>query len=367
MKKFLPRNIKISYILYAVLLAAGIGLGLLWGWVISPVEWTDVDPSYMSEQYKEEYFRMTVDSYRLTFDDVQAKRRLDALNTDIEQLYSRVSNAPGTIDPNFLLVFGKFLTENGYIASANSIKAEPETNGERSTTEGTTVIETEDAKNGGFVTALTIIGLIVAIGIGGFGIYKISKNRSRTFDDEEYEDEFEEERPVTHRNFATPKSGHKAPPERERVAVEDPEMDRQPFAKFQATYLIGNDSFNESFSIDSRSGEYLGECGFGVSELMGVGSPKKASAFEVWMFDKNDIQTVTKVLLTPYFFNDYNTRARLEPKGELIEVKHGKQIRLETASLFMIATIRDMHFGEGISAENSYLDQLGMELSIWQK
>ena len=366
MKNLLPRNLKLSTILCAVFLIAGIGLGLLWGWVIAPVEWTDVDPSHMSDQYKEEYFRMTIDSYRLTFNEEQAKQRLGEINADVESLYAKVAATPGSIDPNFLLVFGKFLTDNGYLASAQPIQMAEQTENAGGN-EATTVIETEEAKNSGWVTVLVIIASLFAVGVAGYAIYRILKNRSRSFDDEEDEEEYEEVHHSSNRNFATPKERNMVTPQKEKTQVHDPEFDRQPFAKFQATYLIGNDNFNESFSIDSRSGEYLGECGFGVSELMGVGTPKKASAFEVWMFDKNDIQTVTKVLLTPYFFNDYNTRARLEPKGELVEVKAGKQIRLETASLFMIATIKDMRFGEGISAENSYLDQLGMELAIWKK
>jgi len=366
MKNSLSRNLKLSTMLYIVFLIVGIGLGLLWGWVIAPVEWTDVDPSFMSDQYKEEYFRMAIDSYRLTFNEEQAKQRLDELNTDIEGLYAKVAASPGSIDPNFLLVFGKFLTENGYLSSAQPIQLDIQAdNGAQKA--DTTVIETKEAKNSSWITTLVILASLFAVAVAGYAIYKILKNRSRSFDDEEYEEEYEEVRHSPNHNFATPKERNMVTPQKEKAPAQDAEYNRQPFAKFQATYLIGNDNFNESFSIDSRSGEYLGECGFGVSELMGVGTPKKASAFEVWMFDKNDIQTVTKVLLTPYFFNDYNTRARLEQKGELIEVKAGKQIRLETASLFMIATIKDMRFGEGISAENSYLDQLGMELSIWQK
>jgi hypothetical protein len=43
-----------------------------------------------------------------------------------------------------------------------------------------------------------------------------------------------------------------------------------------------------------------GECGVGISETIGVGDPKKVTAFEVWLFDKNDIQTVTKVLMSAH-------------------------------------------------------------------
>ena len=47
----------------------------------------------------------------------------------------------------------------------------------------------------------------------------------------------------------------------------------------------------------------------GVSETIGVGSPNKVTAFEVWLFDKNDIRTVTKVLMSDHAFNDDAIRA----------------------------------------------------------
>lgn len=369
LEKF-TRSINLKALIYVGVLILGFALGLVWGWVIQPVEWADADPSYLSEQYKEDYFRMVVDSYRVNFSDGLAKTRIDAMNTDVEAMYSTVGNNPGTVDPAFLLYFGKFLSEQGYFTS-EKIPFEPSASSTDTTDPGSTVIESQGAENSGLSVTFVIIASIFAVGLAGFAIYTILRRRSRSFADEydeEYE-EYEEEQPAPDRKFATPlrrEASQQPIRPQSRSAVEHG-SEKQPFARFQTTYLVGNDDFNESYSIDSRNGEYLGECGFGVSEFMGVGSPKKASAFEVWMFDKNDIQTVTKVLMTPFLFNDYNSRARLEPKGELVEVKPGKQIRLETATLFMIATIKDMKFGEGISADKSYLDQISMDLSIWQK
>ena len=89
-----------------------------------------------------------------------------------------------------------------------------------------------------------------------------------------------------------------------------------PVAQFMTTYMQGDDLYDDSFSIDSPSGEFLGECGVGISDTVGVGDPKKVTAFEVWLFDKNDIQTVTKVLMSEHAFNDQNIRQRLASKGE---------------------------------------------------
>ncbi len=82
------------------------------------------------------------------------------------------------------------------------------------------------------------------------------------------------------------------------------------------TYDLGHDTYDESFSIETPMGEFLGECGVGISETLGAGEPAKVTAFEVWLFDKSDIRTVTKVLMSPYAYNDSALRTRLAPKGD---------------------------------------------------
>lgn len=140
-----------------------------------------------------------------------------------------------------------------------------------------------------------------------------------------------------------------------------------PMAQFIASYKLGDDLFDESFSIDSPSGEFLGECGVGISETIGVGDPKKVTAFEVWLFDKNDIQTVTKVIMSPHAFSDEGIRQRLAAKGEPVEAKPGQQVVLETATLQLVARVVEMTYGEGALPPQSFFDQGVLELAIWQK
>src|SRR3970282_1678424 len=96
-------------------------------------------------------------------------------------------------------------------------------------------------------------------------------------------------------------------------------LDRPPLATFRTTYTLGDDLYDDSFSIESANGDFLGECGVGIGDLIGVGDPKKVSAFEVWLFDKNDIQTFTKVLMSRYAFQDEATRNRMAAQGAPIQ------------------------------------------------
>jgi hypothetical protein len=141
----------------------------------------------------------------------------------------------------------------------------------------------------------------------------------------------------------------------------------EPIAQFMTAYTLGDDLYDDSFSIDSATGEFLGECGVGVSDTIGVGDPKKVSAFEVWLFDKNDIQTVTKVLMSDHAYNDPDSTQKLAAKGEPVLVTPGKSVVLETATLQMEARVVDISYGQGSMPYGSFFDRLTLELAIWPK
>jgi hypothetical protein len=146
-----------------------------------------------------------------------------------------------------------------------------------------------------------------------------------------------------------------------------PVSEEKPMAQFMASYKLGEDLFDDSFSIDSASGEFLGECGVGISETIGVGDPKKVTAFEVWLFDKNDIQTVTKVLMSQHAYMDETIRQRLAAKGEPVLIEPGTETVLETHSLRLVVRSVDMGYGEGPLPSQSFFDRLVLELAVWQK
>ncbi|MBA3531381.1 MAG: hypothetical protein H0T73_05610, partial [Ardenticatenales bacterium] len=110
--------------------------------------------------------------------------------------------------------------------------------------------------------------------------------------------------------------------------------------EFMTRYSFGDDNYDMSFAIETPQTEFLGECGVGVGEPLNQGAPQQVTAFEVWLFDKDDIRTVTKVLLSDYAWNNDELRSKLAPKGELIHVKEGDTLDLETKSLRVRARIR---------------------------
>jgi hypothetical protein len=200
-----------------------------------------------------------------------------------------------------------------------------------------------------YLTIAIIIGSLVVLGLVGVAVFWLFRSNRRAPED------------MTPAMLAAEHSRSVEKTDYSTVSA------TPPVAQYVTTYVLGDDLFDDSFSIDAPSGEFLGECGVGISETVGVGDPKKVAAFEVWMFDKNDIQTVTKVLMSSNAFSDMALRAKLEPKGELIQVDPRKQVVLETQTLQMIATVSDMQYGQSALPNGSYFDRITIELAIWQK
>lgn len=57
-------------------IAVGVGLGLLLGWVVSPVEYVDTAPNTLRIDYKTDYVLMVAEAYRGEGDLALALRRL---------------------------------------------------------------------------------------------------------------------------------------------------------------------------------------------------------------------------------------------------------------------------------------------------
>ena len=105
----------------------------------------------------------------------------------------------------------------------------------------------------------------------------------------------------------------------------------------------------------------------GISETIGEGEPDRVSAFEVWLFDKSDIRTVTKVLMSEYAFHDDAIRAKLAPKGEAVLAQPGSPIILETSGLRIQVDVAQLEYGEAELPPNSFFAQLVVELVAMAK
>ena len=62
--------------------AAGIGLGLLYGWVIDPVDIVDLTPDTLRADYRADYILMVAEAYQSEKDADLAARRLAIFGSD---------------------------------------------------------------------------------------------------------------------------------------------------------------------------------------------------------------------------------------------------------------------------------------------
>src|SRR5690606_20346163 len=81
------------------LFVGGLVLGLIWAWVIDPVDFVDATPAYLRADLQEDYLRMAIDSYRLNPDPNLALQRWQNLGAGAQQAYLNIQTAPGTQDP----------------------------------------------------------------------------------------------------------------------------------------------------------------------------------------------------------------------------------------------------------------------------
>jgi len=170
------------------------------------------------------------------------------------------------------------------------------------------------------------------------------------------------------RTLATRRSSQTVPDTQDELAVapspaeEWREPQGSPLGPWIATYKLGEDAYDESFRIETPSGDYLGECGMGILETIGTGKPDQVTAFEVWLFDKNDIRTVTKVLMSEYAYQDSAARAKLASKGEPVLAKLDTPLILETRGLQVRASATELEYGQGEAGANSFFSRLVVEL-----
>ncbi len=329
-----------------ITLILGVVLGILWGYMVEPVVWTDAGPAHLENSYKKQWIKLVASQLDRTGDSAEAARQIAYIGTkDVDTLFDELS-ADASIGASIVRLRDIYNQEDVQAKATEAQKA----------------VKGGSALPIGLFVVVIVIIILWGI-IGGFGsmIWVIVRN-------------------VVPLIFSRGKgSGAGGPSAASRMggirAAQEMAAEHStdfsmaemgpPIVQYMSTYLIGDDLYDDSFSVETPSGDFLGETGAGISETIGVGEPKKVTAFEVWLFDKNDIKTVTKVAMSEYAYNDEALRSRLAPKGEAIALEPGTIIMLETHTLRVQARVVDLAYGNEGPFPNSYFERLTFELAAW--
>lgn len=345
---------KTTLIWAAVSFFAGLIIGLVvLGWWIWPVHWINAAPRHLRADYKQDYLIMAVEAYAYTHDAAAAQWRFQGLGEDGEALLAALEqHPPKGVNAKDIKAFEAALKKApspaATPATGNIAPSPSTTSAAGKATPSPAAPPSTRKKKSGLAIVLLICGIGVLILVAAaLGFFFLNKHKAKA--------------PVT--------AAQRAEAIRASIKPTDyaAEGMGEPLTQFMTTYVHGDDLYDDSFSIDAPNGEFLGECGVGIGDTVGTGEPKNVTAFEVWIFDKNDIQTITKVLMTENAFNDPATRQRLSAKGDPVMAEPNGEVVLETDHLRMVARVIDMAYGQDATSGTQYFERMTLELAIWQK
>ena len=90
------------------LFVVGVVLGLFIGW--GTKEFKDATPYYLRPDLREDYLRMTIDSFRLNQNPNLAVQRWQGLGAPAQEIYNNIQSNPGDQDPAVIQAYGQLVT-----------------------------------------------------------------------------------------------------------------------------------------------------------------------------------------------------------------------------------------------------------------
>lgn len=374
-----PRNLAIAFAVVGFL------VGLLFAYVLFPIQWTDASAENLRPDLRVEYLRNAITTYTLTGDKVKAQQAWAELGDKSEDTLLALAENPEFLNPEQIERFSTAI--NTTMPAADTVLATPGTTLQDGTEILVDGVKPEESTNSLLWIGLGLLGVLLIGGAAAYWFYfrehgfNFGSTSAQEITSEHRVASQAVKRPVA--PAAVPRQpiaeSEEPKPAAQRMSIfangnkngngnsNTNGNGEKPIAQFMSSYMFGDDRYDESFTFDAPNGAFLGECGISISDLIGVGEPKKISAFDVWLFDKNDIQTVTKVIMSKHAFNDPAIRQRLEIRGEPILAEPGKLFRLETATLRMEGRIVDVSYGDMPLPEDSYFQRNTIELAVYRK
>jgi hypothetical protein len=329
-------------------LVVGLLLGMLLFWQLFPVQWTDAHPYDLEPEAKAEYVALVADSFGLNKDAAAAAKYFE--QWAVEEKEEAFADAVARHKEQGQADKVKAIEDLAKVLVVSLPEGEVSAPAAGETPEAGAPVEPEDGTETSLwerlrVPCLVFFVVLLILVLAWIGLRIALRRRAAA----------EAPEPALRPTVV-------APPIDEWEGIGQP-----PLKHVFTTYELGEDTYDESASIETPMGEFLGEMGVGISETIGVGDPDKVTAFEVWLFDKSDIRTVTKVLMSEHAFNDEGLRTRLASKGEAVLARPGSPFALETSGLQVRVNVTDLMYGEGEAPPRSFFTKLTVELMAYTK
>ena len=367
-------------------LALGIGIGLFCGWMVWPVMWYNTDPSDMRAQHQIDYVVMTADSLAVTGNVEQARRRLLELTDDdtsweqVGALVRQVAADRERAGEKDVALRVKRLGDD------LGIPANPQAKFEAPRKRIAPTPRWAIALLVGFAFLLLIItGAVWLLTRPNRAAAAQAAATAQTapsvappprispvpepplsdapWDTEESAAEPEVEEPPPSPPFQdsaalrpSTQPARQGEVEQWLPLAQPPTASPKPSAakrptgvldSFEAKYSLGENDFDRQFDIHLPDDTFLGQCGiFNADVLDEIGGVQRFSAFEIWLFDKDDPRQLSKFLLSEYAYQNQEMRDKFAAKGEVVLAKEGLTVTLQSENLHVSATITGMSYAE---------------------
>ncbi|MEN8243237.1 MAG: hypothetical protein ABFS17_15100, partial [Chloroflexota bacterium] len=190
------------------------------GWGAFPLQWTDASPSQLADQYKLDYLNMVVDSFTLRNDMTRAQQRISQVGDDAPKFLQAMANNPtDVLSEATIKMFSEYYPVEGgaVVPGVETDPNQPE------------VEDSEGKSNTGNILLVSCAAVLVLAAIL-VGVY-FMKSRGRT------------------------STGMTAAMRAQEFTRQAEQTDYQamgkdqPIAQWMTTYLLGDDLFDDSFSI----------------------------------------------------------------------------------------------------------------------
>ncbi|HEY3291661.1 MAG TPA: hypothetical protein VGK87_16130 [Anaerolineae bacterium] len=141
-----------------------------------------------------------------------------------------------------------------------------------------------------------------------------------------------------------------------------------PIETFTPTiYRNGDDHYDVDFPISGPLGELIGECGASIADRIGLDSPARVSALALWVFDKTDFQSTTKILFTHHAYFDTVTRAKLKARGDAVEAIDGGVVEILTSLLRVEIQVSDMVLNSDNNPAQGYFQSVSLTFRVFKR
>ncbi len=107
----------------------------------------------------------------------------------------------------------------------------------------------------------------------------------------------------------------------------------------------GESDYDEAFDINDPVEGYMGQCGLQLNEPVG---PRRdqAVALQAWLWDSSDPDTRTKVLMSEGAYRDTALRSEQAGEHEVVQVRPGAEFTLESHDLLLKGRVDRLSYAE---------------------